>query len=110
MILSLVAVAFAYNRAQTEQKSIDSASCPMSQQTASAAGEKDSCCGMANCCKDGKCSMGGACCKDKDSCPMKTESKAGSEMNMSQVTFVTGESCCQKGAACCQGGACCRKS
>lgn len=109
LVLSLAAVVFAFNRSQTAQSV--SASCPMHQQTAAAvAGEKDSCCGMTDCCKDGKCAGGGACCKSKDSCPMKGESKADGAMNMSQVSFVVGESCCQKDAACCQGGACCGKS
>ena len=115
LVFGLAAVAFAYNQANnTNQNS--ATSCPMHQQTASANGEHSaSCCGMADCCKDGKCSIGGACCKDKDSCPMKQqgESKATSDMDMSKVTFVGGDSsaadCCKKGADCCKGGgACCK--
>jgi hypothetical protein len=33
-------------------------------------------CPMSDCCKDGVCQMHGECCKDKDSCPMKSNSEA----------------------------------
>jgi hypothetical protein len=113
LVFGLVAVTFAYNRANNTSQSSEASSCPMHKQTASTdATQNDSCCGMADCCKDGKCSMDGACCKDKDSCPMKQkgESKTASDMDMSKVTVVGGEeSCCQKGADCCKGGgACCK--
>ncbi len=107
--------------ASTEETAI---SCPMHKQMAAVASgenQKDSCCGMADCCKDGKCSMGGNCCKDKDSCPMKkTEEKQSAQaMDMSKVAVVTsgdgdsfcqpGADCCKGGADCCKGGACCHK-
>lgn len=114
LIFGLVAVAFAYNRADNSNQN-SATSCPMQKQTASTDKHSDSCCGMADCCKDGKCSMGGACCKDKDSCPMKQkgESTASGEMDLSKVSFVGGDSssdCCTKGADCCKGGgaACCK--
>jgi hypothetical protein len=37
---------------------------------------KTSCCQIADCCKDGVCKMNHECCKDKDSCPMKSNSEA----------------------------------
>ncbi len=107
LVLGLFAAVYAFNG--TNQTS--ASHCPMHKQTASAGDENDSCCGMADCCKDGKCQMGGDCCKDKDSCPMKqkAESKESGDMDMSKVTFVKGdEDCCQKGADCCKGGACCK--
>lgn len=122
IIFGLAAVVFAYNRTAANNATENSAtSCPMHKQMAGSVEHKDSCCGMADYCKDGKCQMGGDCCKsgncckDKDSCPMKknTESKSNGEMNMSKVTVVGGEasgdSCCQPGADCCKGGACCHK-
>jgi hypothetical protein len=113
LVFGLVAVAVAYNRAGNSSQNA-ATSCPMQKQTASTGKQADSCCGMADCCKDGKCSMGGACCKDKDSCPMKQtgESKTAGAMDMSKVTFVGGESsanCCTKGADCCKGDAACCK-
>ncbi len=112
LIFGLVAVAFAYTRTNTTTEISASASCPMSKQTASTGEHKDSCCGMADCCKDGKCSMVGACCKDKDSCPMKQkgESKSTDETGAATTNAVNGgESCCKPGAECCKGGgACCK--
>lgn len=99
------------------EKSEASTSCPMHKQNAVVAtgeNQKDSCCGMTDCCKDGKCSMGGDCCKDKDSCPMKKsqETSSAPSMDMSKVVVATssnGDDCCQPGADCCKGGACCHK-
>ncbi|MDQ3801466.1 MAG: hypothetical protein M3384_18750 [Acidobacteriota bacterium] len=122
MIFGLAAVVFAYNQSQNHQPQMSAgAHCPMHKQDgASAAEHKDSCCGMADCCKDGKCSMGGSCCakKDKDSCPMKQQKDArqtSSGVDMTNVVVVGdnnggGESCCGTGADCCaKGGACCHK-
>jgi hypothetical protein len=115
-VFGLAAMAFAFNRATNNNApQTSAATCPMHKQMATTSGEhKDSCCGMADCCKDGKCQMGGACCKDKDSCPMKKtgDAKTDGEMNMSKVTVVGGEKgadCCKPGADCCKGGACCHK-
>ncbi len=113
-VFGLFATVFALSGTNTSAEKTE-ASCPMHKQTAeTAAGEKnkDSCCGMTDCCKNGKCSMGGACCKDKDSCPMKKsgETESAQTMDMSKVTVVSdGDNCCQPGADCCKGGACCHK-
>lgn len=93
-------------------------SCPMQKQTAASGGDhKDSCCGMADCCKDGKCSMNDSCCKYKDSCPMKKSQRdeSAQTIDMSNVVVVKsdggGDDCCQPGADCCKngGGSCCRR-
>ena len=114
IVFGLATIVFAYNRVNNTQQT-SATSCPIHNQMAANGEHKDSCYGMADCCKDGKCQMGGDCCKDKDSCPMKKtgESKTTDEMNMSKVVFVGGDSdkddCCQKGADCCKGGDCCHK-
>ncbi|HEY0657035.1 MAG TPA: hypothetical protein VGD05_01100 [Pyrinomonadaceae bacterium] len=112
LVFGLAAAVFAYNRTNNTNQTAAASSCPMHKQMASTVEHNDSCCGMADCCKDGKCSMGGACCKDKDSCPMKQkgESKTTNGMDMSKVTVVgDSESCCQPGADCCKGGGTCCK-
>lgn len=116
-VFGLFASAFALSRTNAAAEKTAVSCCPMHKQTTeSASGEnqKDSCCGMADCCKDGKCSMGGDCCKDKGSCPMKKneEKQSAQTMDVSKVAVVTsadGDSCCQPGADCCKGGACCHK-
>lgn len=114
LVFGLFATVFALSGAKNAAEKTE-AGCPMHKQTSeTASGEnhKDSCCGMADCCKDGKCSMGGACCKDKDSCPMKKsrEGESAQTMDMSKVTVASsGDSCCHPGADCCKGGACCKK-
>ncbi len=80
------------------------------QHSAHKLGEKDSCCGMADCCKDDKCSMGGACCKSSDSCPMKDKKESSmTGVDYSKITFsdANGEDCCASGASCCKSGASC---
>jgi hypothetical protein len=121
MVFGLAAVVFAYNHSQNHQQQMSAgAHCPMHKQDGSTVAEhRDSCCGMADCCKDGKCSMGGSCCakKDKDSCPMKQKDaqQTTSGVDMTNVVVVgdnngNGESCCGTGADCCaKGGACCHK-
>jgi hypothetical protein len=113
LVFGLAAVVFAYNN-HSQNHSAAAAHCPMHKQNGAMQAEhKDSCCGMADCCKDGKCSMGGACCKkDKDSCPMKQkDAQTTSSVDMTNVVVVgDGENCCQPGADCCKGGACCNKN
>jgi hypothetical protein len=113
LVFGLAAVVFAVNQSQNHQSA--ASHCSMHKQDGSTVAEhKDSCCGMADCCKDGKCSMGGSCCKkDKDSCPMKQkDAQTTSSIDMTNVTVVgDGENCCQPGADCCKGGgACCHKN
>ncbi len=112
LVFGLAAVVFAVNQSQNHHSSVSH--CPMQKQNGSTATaeHKDSCCGMADCCKDGECSMGGACCKkDKDSCPLKQKNASETaSVDMTNVTVVgDGENCCQTGADCCKGGACCHK-
>lgn len=114
LVFGLAAVVFAINQSQNHHSS--GSHCAMHRQNGSTHAEhKDSCCGMADCCKDGACSMGGACCKkDKDSCPMKQKDATAetASVELKNVTVVgDGENCCQPGADCCQGGgACCHKN
>lgn len=119
LVFGLAAVVFAFNN-HSQNQLVSAAHCEMHKQngaTVAATGEhKDSCCGMADCCKDGKCSMGGSCCKkDKDSCPMKQKNaeNTAASVDMTNVVVVgatDGENCCQPGADCCtKGGACCHK-
>lgn len=111
LVFGLAAVVFAVNQSQNHHSSVLH-SAMHQQNDATVAEHKDSCCGMADCCKDGKCSMGGACCKkDKDSCPMKQkDAQETASVEMTNVTVVgDGENCCQPGADCCKGGACCHK-
>ncbi|HEX8370046.1 MAG TPA: hypothetical protein VF604_15980 [Pyrinomonadaceae bacterium] len=116
LVFGLAAVVFAINQSQNHHSSSASSHCAMHKQNGSTVAEHtDSCCGMADCCKDGACSMGGACCKkDKDSCPMKQKdatANATTSVDMTNVTIVgDGENCCQPGADCCKGGACCHKN
>lgn len=113
LVFGLAAVVFAYNN-HARNHPVSATHCPMHKQSGSTQAEhKDSCCGMADCCKDGECSMGGACCKkDKDSCPMKQkDATATASVDMTNVVVVgDGENCCQAGADCCKGGACCKKN
>lgn len=93
-------------------------SCPMKDKQQSA--EKTSCCDKDDCCCKGdscpmkmngeKSSEGkSCCCMGGDSCPMKkTEEKQTADVDMTNVTVVSGESCCKPGADCCKGGACCK--
>ncbi len=115
-VFGLFASAFALSRTNATGDKTAASCCPMHKQNSAstASTEKgDSCCGMADCCKDGKCSMGGDCCKDKDSCPMKKneEKQSAQTMDMSKVVVVTsgGDDCCKPGADCCKGGTCCHK-
>lgn len=111
-VLGLVAAAYAYNRTATKV-SETTHSCPMKNRSETAsADKKDSCCGMADCCKDGICKMNGECCKDHDACPMKDKMKSEKQSaDYSKITFSddAGKDCCATGAACCtSGGACCK--
>ena len=113
LVFGLAAVVFAVNQSQNHTAS--ASHCTRHQQNGSTATteHKDSCCGMADCCKDGECSMGGACCKkDKDSCPMKQKNaETTASVDMTNVVVAgDGENCCQPGADCCKGGACCHKN
>ncbi|HEX8737867.1 MAG TPA: hypothetical protein VF721_21225 [Pyrinomonadaceae bacterium] len=114
LVFGLAAVVFAYNNHSTNHGQMSASHCAMHKQNGAARAEhKDSCCGMADCCKDGECSMGGACCKkDKDSCPMKQQTaQTTTSVDMKNVVVVgDGENCCQPGADCCKGGSCCHKS
>ena len=118
LVFGLTIAAYAFNNNSLTASGDKTSACPMSKSAAASAhksGEKDACCGMADCCKDGKCSMGGACCKDKDACPMKDKmndkkdnSTAG--VDYSKITFTdaaAGEDCCASGASCCKSGASC---
>jgi hypothetical protein len=111
LVFGLAAVVFAINQSQNHQQSAASHCSTHRENGSTVAKHEDSCCGMADCCKDGECSMGGACCKkDKDSCPMK-QKDATASVDMTNVTVVgDGESCCRTGADCCKGGACCHKN
>jgi hypothetical protein len=126
LVFALTAVVFAYNQSQNQEMSASHCEMMKKQQNGSTvaadsrndAEHKDSCCGMADCCKDGKCSMGGSCCaakKDKDSCPMmkQKDAQTSASIDMTNVTVVgdtEGASCCQPGADCCtKGGSCCHK-
>lgn len=119
LVLAFAAVVFAYNNSAVETQNAAS-HCEMMKNhhgaTVADSKHKDSCCGMADCCKDGKCAMGGDCCKkdccqkDKDSCPMKKDAQTTAEIDMKNVPVVGGdENCCKPGADCCKGGACCHK-
>lgn len=115
LVFGLAAVVFAFNN-HSQNHPVAASHCKMHKQNGSTAtGEhKDSCCGMADCCKDGKCSMGGSCCnkKDADSCPMKQKNaETTASVDMTNVVVVgDGENCCQPGADCCaKGGSCCHK-
>ena len=112
LVFGLAAVVYAFNRTETNAKS--SHSCPMQSHGETASTDKkDSCCGMADCCKDGVCKMNGECCKDHDACPMnnkqKTEKQAADYSKIT-VSDVSGKDCCGSGASCCAGGggACCK--
>jgi hypothetical protein len=116
LVFGLVAVVYAYNRAENTQE-MAAHSCPMKKSGAetASADKKDSCCGMADCCKDGQCKMNGACCKDHDNCPMKdvqkTENRQTVDYSKITVSDDSGEDCCAGGgSACCAGGggACCK--
>lgn len=115
LVFGLFATVFALSGANGSTEKAAASCCPMHKQTsavASADDQKDSCCGMADCCKDGKCAGGGSCCKDKDSCPMKKSqgNESAQTTDMLKVAVVSGgDSCCHPGADCCKGGACCRK-
>ncbi len=102
IVFGLVAVVYAYNRANVAQSAADS------------------CCAMANCCEDGKCKMGGSCCgkhkqetalaEKHDSCPMKDKENATASVDMNNVVVAgDAENCCGNGASCCSGGSCCKK-
>ncbi|HEX9960611.1 MAG TPA: hypothetical protein VGB00_06755, partial [Pyrinomonadaceae bacterium] len=55
LVFGLAAVVFAVNQSQNYQQS-SASHCSMQKQNGSTVAEhKDSCCGMADCCKDGKC-------------------------------------------------------
>jgi hypothetical protein len=114
LVFGLAAVVFAYNNHSPNQGQMSASHCAMHKQNAATQAEhKDSCCGMADCCKDGECSMGGACCKkDSDSCPMKQQTaQTTTSVDMTNVVVVgDGENCCQTGADCCKDGSCCHKS
>ncbi|HEY0656949.1 MAG TPA: hypothetical protein VGD05_00665 [Pyrinomonadaceae bacterium] len=119
LVFGLTVVAFAYTKANNTSQT-SAVSCPMQENknatVAAETGKEKHSCGMADCCKDGKCSMGGACCKDKDSCPMKSnENKENKETQAATVDYSKiivsdgeGKSCCAAGASCCNGGACCK--
>lgn len=113
-VFGLFGAVFALSVTNTSAEKTE-AICPMHKQTpenAFGGNHNDSCCGMADCCKDGKCSMGGSCCKDRDSCPTKElrEKESAQTIKMSKIIVVSdGDSCCKPGADCCKGGACCHK-
>ncbi len=97
MVLSIAALAFAYNQSTTASNvKMDcckkSDSCPMKNK--SAEGKTESCCDDANC-----------CCKTGDSCPMKKGDAAKAHHETKDINHdaTAGEhkscdcSCCKKG-------------
>ena len=111
LVFGLAAVVYAFNRVETTDKSAHS--CPMQKHgDMSSTDKKDSCCGMADCCKDGVCKMNGECCKDHDACPRKSKQKSEKQTaDYSKITVsdASGEDCCGTGASCCKSGASCCK-
>ena len=111
--LAIAVYAFQSNNVTTvSDKSVACEKHKSGEHSAHKSGEKDSCCGMADCCKDGKCSMGGACCKSSDSCPMKDKKESSkTSIDYSKITFsdANSEDCCATAASCCKSGASCCK-
>ena len=121
MALCLAITVFALNKTNVAPKTVADCcakkdSCPMKKGDAKA--EKASCCDKDDCCKgdscpmkmDGEKSEGKDCCCKGGSCPMKKseDKQTTASVDMTNVTVVSGESCCQPGADCCKGGSCCK--
>ena len=118
-VLGLSIAVYAFNQTNNWAKTSDSCcaksdACPMKgknsqvtdAQTNASCCDKDDCC-----CKGDSCPMksqGEKASAGGDSCPMKDKETQATTTDMKNVTVVSGESCCQKGASCCNGGACCK--